>query len=133
MLLLPLDTLLSAAAAANDDTGRRRRSNKRARVATSTEAAIQGLPEVTPGGGGAKLLQAECAMCLKDFDAEEKLRAMPCAHAFHEQCIFQWLRRNAACPLCRQQLPPTQDKDKDDDETAMSSAAQLSAGTRRDD
>ncbi|GJM88110.1 hypothetical protein PR202_ga04137 [Eleusine coracana subsp. coracana] len=39
MLLLPLDTLLSTAAAANDDTGRRRRS-KRARVATSIEAAI---------------------------------------------------------------------------------------------
>ncbi|KAF8671285.1 hypothetical protein HU200_049994 [Digitaria exilis] len=43
-------------------------------------------------------------MCLQDFGADETLRAMPCAHAFHYDCISQWLRRNASCPLCRHQL-----------------------------
>ncbi|GJM88108.1 hypothetical protein PR202_ga04135 [Eleusine coracana subsp. coracana] len=47
---------------------------------------------------------AECAVCLKDFDELDKIRAMPCAHAFHEDCIFRWLRRNATCPLCRHPL-----------------------------
>jgi E3 ubiquitin-protein ligase RNF181 len=94
---------------AADDT----RANKRARVA---EAAIQGLPEVTPKIK--KLLQAECAVCLKDFDAEDKLRAMPCAHAFHDECIFQWLRLNATCPLCRNPLPPTKNGNAEDQETS---------------
>ncbi|GJN13895.1 hypothetical protein PR202_gb00651 [Eleusine coracana subsp. coracana] len=40
----------------------------------------------------------------QDFDELDKLRAMPCAHAFHEDCIFRWLRRNATCPLCRHPL-----------------------------
>jgi E3 ubiquitin-protein ligase RNF181 len=93
---------------AADDT----RANKRARVA---EAAIQGLPEVTTKIN--KLLQAECAVCLKDFDAEDKLRSVPCAHAFHDQCIFQWLRLNATCPLCRNPLPPTKNG-KEDQETS---------------
>ncbi|TVU26953.1 hypothetical protein EJB05_29530, partial [Eragrostis curvula] len=93
----------------NDDTN----YCKRARVRSSSEA-IQGLQVVTPGD--AKLLQAECAVCLKDFDAEEKLRAMPCSHAFHQQCIFDWLRRNRACPLCRDALPAQQPDDDEEEE-----------------
>jgi E3 ubiquitin-protein ligase RNF181 len=89
---------------ATDDT----RANKRARV---FEATIQGLPEVTLKIN--KLLQEECAVCLKDFVAEDNLRAMPCTHAFHDQCIFQWLRLNATCPLCRNPLPPTKNGEED--------------------
>ncbi|KAJ1299017.1 hypothetical protein BS78_01G499200 [Paspalum vaginatum] len=67
-----------------------------------------GLKEVTndhDSGGG------ECAICLRDLHAaeEEKLRAMPCSHAFHQECIFQWLRGNAVCPLCRHQLEEEQE------------------------
>ncbi|CAO2179441.1 unnamed protein product [Urochloa humidicola] len=76
-------------------------STKRARVTTVSDAIILGLPEVTDRSG------EECAICLNDFRAEETLRAMPCAHAFHHNCIAQWLRRNAVCPLCRHQLLPT--------------------------
>ncbi|TVU27157.1 hypothetical protein EJB05_29741, partial [Eragrostis curvula] len=82
--------------------------NKRARVVPITDAAInRSLREVTP----AKLLQTECAVCLKDLDAEgDKLSAMRCDHAFHHDCIVPWLRRNAVCPLCRSPLlpPPAQ-------------------------
>ncbi|CAO2179443.1 unnamed protein product [Urochloa humidicola] len=76
-------------------------STKRARVTTVSDAIILGLPEVTDRSG------EECAICLNDFRAQETLRAMPCAHAFHHNCISQWLRRNAVCPLCRHQLLPT--------------------------
>ncbi|GJN28409.1 hypothetical protein PR202_gb16527 [Eleusine coracana subsp. coracana] len=89
------------------------RANKRARVA---EAAIQGLPEVTmpPPNKMLRSPAAECAVCLKEFDELDTLRAMPCAHAFHEDCIFRWLRLNATCPLCRHPLPAptTQEDDK---------------------
>uniref|UniRef100_A0A0E0RFK3 RING-type domain-containing protein n=1 Tax=Oryza rufipogon TaxID=4529 RepID=A0A0E0RFK3_ORYRU len=52
----------------------------------------------------------ECAVCLQDFVAEEKLRMMPCSHTFHQRCIFDWLRLGCICPLCRR-APPTQQED----------------------
>ncbi|CAL4904171.1 unnamed protein product [Urochloa decumbens] len=82
----------------DDDTsdGARRR-----RRAAASSAAIFALKEVKAGDA----MEPECAVCLRDFHAEEALRAMPCSHAFHQRCIFQWLRRNGICPLCRHQLP----------------------------
>ncbi|CAL4896941.1 unnamed protein product [Urochloa decumbens] len=72
--------------------------------AAASSMAILGLQEVTPSNA----LQSECAVCLQDFDPEETLRAMPCSHAFHQQCISDWLRRNGVCPLCRHELPTHQ-------------------------
>ncbi|XP_055831231.1 RING-H2 finger protein ATL16-like [Solanum dulcamara] len=44
----------------------------------------------------------ECAVCLNDFQENEKLRIIPsCAHIFHIDCIDVWLQNNANCPLCR--------------------------------
>ncbi|GJN28410.1 hypothetical protein PR202_gb16528 [Eleusine coracana subsp. coracana] len=100
MPLALLQPTQSVAVANDDDTG----SCNCACVSEATEAAIRALSEVKPK---LKLAQPpdQCVVCLTDYDAEDKLRAMPCAHAFHEQCIFRWLRRNAACPLCRHELP----------------------------
>ncbi|KAF8673364.1 hypothetical protein HU200_048925 [Digitaria exilis] len=57
-----------------------------------------------------------CAICLHDMEADDvKLRAMPCSHIFHQNCIFKWLRRSATCPLCRHQLP-TEEAAADDEE-----------------
>ncbi|XP_034568553.1 probable E3 ubiquitin-protein ligase ATL45 [Setaria viridis] len=77
------------------------------RRAAASSDAILGLQEV--GAGDAT--QTECAVCLQDLNAEETLRAMPCSHAFHQHCIFDWLRRNGACPLCRHQLLPAEQED----------------------
>lgn len=77
----------------------RSRSSKRARAAATTEA-IEGLVHVP----GASRSGEDCLVCLQDFSADETLRAMPCSHAFHHQCISQWLRRNAICPVCRHHL-----------------------------
>lgn len=88
------------------------RSNKRARVPAS-EKAILGLRVVTADDSSSS---GECAICLQDFDFHAdpdetlKLRAMPCSHAFHQHCIFEWLRRNAVCPLCRFQLPTEEEE-----------------------
>jgi hypothetical protein len=72
--------------------------SKASATTTGLQVIFQLLPPTTQVRDN-KLLQAECAVCLKDFDAEDKLRAMPCVHAFHDQCIFQWPRLNATCPL----------------------------------
>ncbi|RCV37014.1 hypothetical protein SETIT_8G028300v2 [Setaria italica] len=79
------------------------------RAAASSEAILV-LKEVTAGDAP----QSECAVCLNDFHAEETLRAMPCSHAFHLKCIFTWLLRNGACPLCRHQLPKEEEQQEEE-------------------
>ncbi|KAL1547665.1 RING-type E3 ubiquitin transferase [Salvia divinorum] len=47
----------------------------------------------------------ECAVCLAKFDDADVLRLLPkCKHAFHIDCIDQWLEKNFTCPLCRRHV-----------------------------
>ncbi|CBI36629.3 unnamed protein product, partial [Vitis vinifera] len=49
----------------------------------------------------------DCAVCLCEFEAEDKLRLLPkCSHAFHMECIDTWLLSHSTCPLCRGSLLP---------------------------
>ncbi|GMH13792.1 hypothetical protein Nepgr_015633 [Nepenthes gracilis] len=49
----------------------------------------------------------DCAVCLCEFGAEDKLRLLPkCSHAFHMECIDTWLLSHSTCPLCRASLLP---------------------------
>ncbi|OAY28079.1 RING-H2 finger protein ATL16 [Manihot esculenta] len=50
----------------------------------------------------------ECAVCLNEFQEDEKLRIIPnCRHVFHIDCIDVWLQNNANCPLCRNSISTT--------------------------
>ncbi|KAM1923965.1 hypothetical protein ACFX15_021803 [Malus domestica] len=50
----------------------------------------------------------ECAVCLNEFQEDEKLRIIPnCSHVFHIDCIDVWLQGNANCPLCRTSISTT--------------------------
>nr|UMO79539.1 Ring finger protein [Pandoravirus aubagnensis] len=42
-----------------------------------------------------------CAVCLDDFVEGDRLRVLPCAHAYHVACIDRWLASHIACPCCR--------------------------------
>lgn len=57
------------------------------------------LPVVTSAYSG------NCPICLLDMQGD--LRMLPCCHAFHENCIFQWLRINTTCPNCRYPMKKT--------------------------
>lgn len=47
----------------------------------------------------------ECSVCLSKFEDVEILRLLPkCRHAFHIECIDQWLEEHATCPLCRNRV-----------------------------
>lgn len=47
----------------------------------------------------------ECAVCLSKFQDIEILRLLPkCKHAFHINCVDQWLERHSNCPLCRHKV-----------------------------
>ncbi|XP_038985045.1 RING-H2 finger protein ATL13-like [Phoenix dactylifera] len=49
----------------------------------------------------------DCAVCLCEFKADDKLRLLPkCSHAFHLDCIDTWLLCHSTCPLCRRNLLP---------------------------
>lgn len=49
----------------------------------------------------------DCAVCLCEFEADDKLRLLPkCSHAFHLECIDTWLLSHSTCPLCRSSLLP---------------------------
>ncbi|VAI68598.1 RING-H2 finger protein ATL39-like [Triticum urartu] len=44
----------------------------------------------------------DCAVCLGQVEAGEKLRRLPkCAHLFHADCVHAWLRAHSTCPMCR--------------------------------
>ncbi|XP_031496744.1 E3 ubiquitin-protein ligase ATL31-like [Nymphaea colorata] len=47
----------------------------------------------------------ECAVCLSEFQDDDKLRLLPqCSHAFHPECIDEWLSSHVTCPVCRANL-----------------------------
>jgi hypothetical protein len=69
--------------------------------------AIDSLETITFKDTDADLSKANencCAICLSDFEAGEKLRLLPCSHRFHQTCVDEWLRVNASCPTCRQNI-----------------------------
>lgn len=44
-----------------------------------------------------------CTICFDDM--KNNIRGeLPCSHVFHLDCINQWLRVSACCPICRKNL-----------------------------
>ncbi|KAL5555732.1 hypothetical protein UlMin_037968 [Ulmus minor] len=53
-------------------------------------------------------VDTECAICLSEFAAGEKVRLLPkCNHGFHVRCIDKWLNSHSSCPNCRHNLLET--------------------------
>ncbi|KFK31927.1 hypothetical protein AALP_AA6G177200 [Arabis alpina] len=44
---------------------------------------------------------AECCICLCEYEDGAELRELPCNHHFHCTCIDKWLHINSRCPLCK--------------------------------
>ncbi|KAJ1924974.1 hypothetical protein IWQ60_004864 [Tieghemiomyces parasiticus] len=48
-----------------------------------------------------------CPVCESAFDLDDVLRLLPCGHAFHGDCVDEWLtQRVARCPLCKYNATP---------------------------
>ncbi|OWZ20938.1 Cleavage induced protein [Phytophthora megakarya] len=48
-----------------------------------------------------------CSICLDEWDDQEcidmNVVKLPCLHAFHEDCLLEWLQANTHCPMCREE------------------------------
>lgn len=71
--------------------------------------AVEAMPTVEIASGNDDDT-ASCPVCLEDYAAGERAREMPCRHRFHANCIVPWLEMHSSCPVCRFQLPATDDK-----------------------
>ena len=45
--------------------------------------------------------RGQCVICHEELQKGQRYTALPCAHAFHEDCLRTWLHRQASCPSCR--------------------------------
>ncbi|KAF7063919.1 hypothetical protein CFC21_070382 [Triticum aestivum] len=82
----------------------------------ASKKAMLGLQVLTVG----ETREQDCAVCLEEFiDGGKKLRMMPCYHSFHQRCIFDWLRLNRICPVCRFALAPQSDDDNNNKELGL--------------
>jgi hypothetical protein len=56
---------------------------------------------------------ANCAICLSDYEKDEEIRFLRCNHHFHSECIMEWLVKNMSCPFCKQEIDKTEETTKD--------------------
>jgi hypothetical protein len=74
-------------------------------VITGLDApTIESYPKTQLGDSGRlpKPNDNTCPICLSEYQPMDTLRTIPdCSHYFHANCIDEWLKMNATCPLCR--------------------------------
>ena len=42
-----------------------------------------------------------CVICMCDFEINDKISTLPCAHVFHTECIISWIKKETTCPICK--------------------------------
>jgi E3 ubiquitin-protein ligase ATL6/9/15/31/42/55 len=101
---IPAAALLALSRQQERDRQQQQRGLDPAVVASFPTMRYAEARELRVGGKDSAL---ECAVCLSEFDDEEELRLLPtCSHAFHPDCIGDWLVGHVTCPVCRCNLDP---------------------------
>lgn len=45
--------------------------------------------------------QPNCTICFATLEDGDRVGALPCQHAFHADCLKEWIQRRNVCPLCQ--------------------------------
>ena len=45
-----------------------------------------------------------CRICLSEYTNGENVKTLPCFHSYHKNCIDKWLKSQAVCPVCRENV-----------------------------
>ena len=45
-----------------------------------------------------------CPICYIDYEVKQKIKLLECGHAFHINCVKEWLLKNPNCPICKNNL-----------------------------
>lgn len=75
-----------------------------------------------------------CAICLDEYEEGNKLRILPCQHAFHCKCIDPWLTNNRrTCPICKRKVVPpgVPDSDEESDDSTDENTPLLGGSSNR--
>lgn len=88
---------------------------------------IAEIPKVTISAEQVEM-KLQCSVCWEDFQINEVVRKLTCAHVYHESCIIPWLELHGTCPICRKSLAPEQ---QPDEQRSLAAAANAVANTLR--
>ncbi|XP_058825986.1 E3 ubiquitin-protein ligase Iruka [Topomyia yanbarensis] len=88
---------------------------------------IAEIPKVTISAEQVEM-KLQCSVCWEDFQIDEVVRRLTCAHVYHESCIIPWLELHGTCPICRKSLAPEQ---QPDEQRGLAAAANAVAHTLR--
>ena len=58
--------------------------------------------------------ETECPICCSNFTDTENVSITNCKHYFHSNCLVEWGHYNAACPVCRSDIPVIDKKENDE-------------------
>eukprot|EP01087_Luapelamoeba_hula_P002577 TRINITY_DN1223_c0_g1_i1.p1 TRINITY_DN1223_c0_g1~~TRINITY_DN1223_c0_g1_i1.p1 ORF type:complete len:319 (-),score=62.49 TRINITY_DN1223_c0_g1_i1:203-1159(-) len=72
------------------------------RSAPPTKLAVNSLDQYVVEDGAAT---DNCTICQEDFVSGDNATKLPCTHAYHSDCVLQWLKDHHTCPVCRHALP----------------------------
>ena len=46
-------------------------------------------------------MEAQCSICLCEFQKREQTHVLPCHHQFHPNCISKWAKQKRTCPISK--------------------------------
>lgn len=67
-----------------------------------TAKTLQTFPTQSYHPGCMPAENAQCSICLLEYEPGDHYRTLPCNHHFHQPCIDRWLSDHDTCPLCVQ-------------------------------